>query len=140
MKNVLNRSRLMLATLALTIAIPFTNMAQETPLETNLQLIDHDVVKPDNTGKIDPPPPPTFSADETTITRISFYPNPCKDKLKIEFGDNAKFQKVQVYNLIGNLMYEATLPADNAVINTSGLKAGIYILRTEDAAYRFTKV
>ncbi len=140
MKNLKSTSKILHLLLICVLLAPAVSRAQALPILTNVKMIDFDKVGTDNGGKIDPPPPPVLSQYKSEITKVSFYPNPCKDMLMLTFNDDAKFQKVQIYNLVGNLIYETTLVSDNAIVNTSRLKAGVYILKTESGSYRFTKI
>ncbi len=140
MKNLINPTKIFAALIAFALLAPVLSIAQSTPALSNPKIIESDKVGTNGSDKIDTPPPPALSTTEKVISKISFYPNPCKDQLNLEFGDDARFQKVYIYNLVGNLLYEATVPGTNAVINTSNLKTGIYLLRTKTASYRFTKI
>ena len=140
MKNLINTSKVLIALMAAVLLAPAHVQAQQTSILSEAKIVDYDKVGSNDLGKIDPPPPPALSNRESTITKVSFYPNPCKDRLTLEFGDNARFQKVSIYNLVGNLIYETTVASNNAILNTSNLKPGIYILKTESASYRFTKI
>lgn len=140
MKNLINTSKILIALMAWAMLAPVVSMAQQNPILHESKMIAFDKVGTNGSEKIDPPPPPILSEGETTLTKISFYPNPCKDKLTVEFGDNTRIQKVYIYSLVGNLVYETKLAESSAVINTSNFKTGIYILKTENASYRFTKL
>ena len=58
--------------------------------------------------------------------RLSVYPNPAKDNLKIE--GNA-IEMVSVYDLLGQCMFSETFDkANNVELNMSGLSAGVYMV------------
>lgn len=91
-------------------------------------LVDHDIVLAaffDGTG-----------VDENGITMVDLYPNPAKDKIRIEGleGEN----KIQIYNTMGMLIKAVDIHGDED-INVSELPAGYYLLRVGGHAMRFVK-
>ncbi len=68
---------------------------------------------------------------------IKIYPNPATDYVKVNTPKNST---IQIYNILGNLVYSEKASQNNTNINVSGLKAGTYILKVVDAkATRTTK-
>ncbi len=60
---------------------------------------------------------------------ISLYPNPARDHIKINFPSNGRYE-VDVLNIAGQFMNNHVVTtSDNLILNLSGLKSGIYIVR-----------
>ena len=72
---------------------------------------------------------------------IMVYPNPVSDKLSIEAQE--AIGKVEIYNVMGTLVYSQKDCADKVEIETSQLPAGTYLIRltTDNATVlrRFVK-
>ncbi|KOS05180.1 hypothetical protein AM493_03370 [Flavobacterium akiainvivens] len=66
---------------------------------------------------------PAFNKFITTV-----YPNPVSDVLNIT-NENA-IDTVEIYNLIGQLIYTAKPAQNNVSVNVSNLNAGVYIVNT----------
>ena len=58
---------------------------------------------------------------------ISIYPNPVKDILTIDGGSS--IQKVQIYNITGQLVMSQQPDSKTVTLNTSFLKSGIYFVK-----------
>jgi hypothetical protein len=70
---------------------------------------------------------------EQHAVAISLYPNPVNDKLTIEA--EAALGTVEIYNLMGALVYSLKGCTNKVEINTSDLQSGIYFIRmTNDNA------
>ncbi|MFN7910674.1 MAG: T9SS type A sorting domain-containing protein [Bacteroidota bacterium] len=60
---------------------------------------------------------------------INLMPNPAKEKLQIQFGNNDGLSKINIYNSIGQLIYEEAINQKNELfIVTENYKAGIYFV------------
>ncbi|MDR3047047.1 MAG: T9SS type A sorting domain-containing protein [Bacteroidales bacterium] len=59
------------------------------------------------------------------------YPNPTKDILHIEFSQNQP-NKIEIYNIIGELIEVVTTIQSKTTINTSQLSAGTYFIKMYD--------
>ena len=83
----------------------------------------------------------TEGVDEQSGNKTLIYPNPVNDKLTIE-AEQA-LGTVEIYNLMGALVYSQKDCANKVEINTSDLPTGIYFIRmTNDKtseARRFVK-
>jgi endoglucanase len=80
-------------------------------------------------------PPTSVSLPQAGI--IDIYPNPVKGRL---FLRNAvDVEKVSVYNLQGKAILEKSVQDADASIDVSGLKPGIYIIRTEGKGIPVTR-
>ena len=75
----------------------------------------------------------TVGVGEQTGNNITLYPNPVNDKLTIEA--EATLGTVEIYNLMGALVYSQKGCTNKVEINTSDLQSGIYFIRmTNDNA------
>ena len=91
-------------------------------------LVDHDIVLAaffDGTG-----------VDENGFTMVDLYPNPAKDKIRIEGLEGE--HEIQIYNVYGMLI--KTLSIDgNDEIDIEELSAGLYIIRIDGHTMKFMK-
>jgi hypothetical protein len=69
----------------------------------------------------------TEGVDEQNGSTTLIYPNPVNDKLTIEAQE--AIGNLEIYNLMGTLVYSQTNCADKVEINTSSLQSGIYFIR-----------
>ncbi|MBR4468441.1 MAG: T9SS type A sorting domain-containing protein [Bacteroidales bacterium] len=75
----------------------------------------------------------TVGVGEQTGKDITLYPNPVNDKLTIEA--EAALGTIEIYNLMGALVFSQKGCANKVEINTSELQSGIYFIRmTNDNA------
>ena len=75
----------------------------------------------------------TVGVGEQTGNNITLYPNPVNDKLTIEA--EAALGTIEIYNLMGALVYSQKGCTNKVEINTSDLQSGIYFIRmTNDNA------
>ncbi len=75
----------------------------------------------------------TVGVGEQKGNNITLYPNPVNDKLTIEA--EAALGTVEIYNLMGALVYSQKGCANKVEVNTSELQSGIYFIRlTNDNA------
>lgn len=58
---------------------------------------------------------------------FKYYPNPVADVLNLEY--NESISKVEVYNMIGQLVVAKNVDASQAQINLSNLNAGTYVVK-----------
>ena len=77
-------------------------------------------------------PNPPQGIEENDDMTISVYPNPAHDKL---FVNAANIQRVDLYNISGQLMISST---ENE-INVSGLESGVYFVRINCGEKMFTE-
>ncbi|MBQ9311631.1 MAG: T9SS type A sorting domain-containing protein [Bacteroidales bacterium] len=76
-----------------------------------------------------------YSLEEEIDKDISIYPNPVKDKLTI---DSEKiFERVEIRNLYGQVVYAEQGTLKNIKINTAKMQSGIYMVRlsSEDSIF-----
>ena len=69
----------------------------------------------------------TEGVGEQSIQNLVIYPNPVNDKLTVEAQET--IGKVEIYNLMGTLVYSQKGCANKVEINTEDLKSGIYFIR-----------
>ena len=69
----------------------------------------------------------TEGVGEQNGSKASIYPNPVNDKLTIEA--QGAIGTVEIYNLMGALVYSQKGCANKVEINTSDLQSGIYFIR-----------
>ena len=83
----------------------------------------------------------TLGVGENSGNTMTLYPNPVKDKLTVEAKE--AINKVEIYNLVGTLVYSQKNCASKVEITTAELQSGIYFIRlmTKNAAEtrRFVK-
>jgi photosystem II stability/assembly factor-like uncharacterized protein len=60
-------------------------------------------------------------------TNINVYPNPATDKITIETSLN--FDKISIYNLLGQEVYNNSFSGNNLIIQATEIPPGIYILQ-----------
>jgi len=68
--------------------------------------------------------------------KVSVFPNPASDKLKISSEISLKNAIVNIYSISGKLIYNSTL-ADNSIININDLPAGVYIIKINSESINF---
>ena len=70
--------------------------------------------------------------DPGTNTTIRVYPNPCRDHFMVKTGHTGKIERVRLYNLLGEVLYDTrgtfTAEADVHYINQP---AGLYIFKID---------
>jgi hypothetical protein len=68
----------------------------------------------------------TATNDIPVVENLMVYPNPSNGILNVK-GDS-KFNKVQLVNLAGQVVYESNVTANETAINTSNITKGLYML------------
>ena len=69
----------------------------------------------------------TLGVGESNGNTVTLYPNPVKDKLTVEAKE--AINKVEIYNLVGTLVYSQKNCASKVEITTAELQSGIYFIR-----------
>lgn len=70
---------------------------------------------------------------------FEMYPNPVSGKdLKLEFSHSGNL-KIEVYNLLGNLIFEENITGKTMALDISGLPAGVYLVKVSGAKISGTK-
>jgi len=68
--------------------------------------------------------PQELISDALAVETISIYPNPASNQLSITAP--AQYQKVELYDVVGNLVYDGNI---NKAIHTSHLSNGVYLVK-----------
>lgn len=78
--------------------------------------------------------------DAPALSKVSFFPNPVKDVLKV--GGLTREATASVYTITGTLIKVAKLNASNNSIDVSNLSSGIYLFKlfTEDGGEFVTRI
>lgn len=84
---------------------------------------------------------PTASLADLQKFNFKSYPNPANDFIKLSASKN--IDKIEVYNLLGQVVKNEVINSNNTEVNISSLSNGVYIVRAfiEDAigTYKFIK-
>ena len=70
---------------------------------------------------------------------INIFPNPAKDNFTININVEIKNAQVEIYNLLSEKVYSATLNNKQEIINTKQFSSGIYIVKVRDGEKLFTR-
>ncbi|GAB5400591.1 MAG: hypothetical protein Aureis2KO_21760 [Aureisphaera sp.] len=73
-------------------------------------------------------PPPTLGVDDLFAKKISVYPNPVQNELRLESNNGIEITQAKLYNVLGSDM---GIPYANGTMDVSVLAQGIYILVVE---------
>jgi len=68
----------------------------------------------------------TATNDVPVVENLMVYPNPSTGILNVKA--DSKFNKVQLVNLTGQVVYESSVLANETVINTASMTKGLYLL------------
>jgi len=71
----------------------------------------------------------TLSTEKFTASKVNMYPNPVKNTLTIEA--KSTIQKVSIYNVLGQDVLAANPKSNSATLQTSELKKGVYMVKTQ---------
>lgn len=69
----------------------------------------------------------TASVDKNNLLKVSLYPSPAKDQLRISAKNT--IQSVSIYNLLGKRVKNVVINKKSDAIDVSNLSSGIYILK-----------
>ncbi|MDD4992599.1 MAG: T9SS type A sorting domain-containing protein [Paludibacter sp.] len=84
----------------------------------------------------------TYTAvDRITVDNkdLAIYPNPSTDFIHVKAEAIAK-SNIAIYSLSGTLVLSTTLTSIDEKIDVRGLQKGMYILKLENQAFKFTKL
>jgi hypothetical protein len=84
--------------------------------------------------------PTTLSTGNVSTKREKhFFPNPAKEELNIRFYNNQENQKVEIFNLLGEKVFEKRFEksSEKEKIDVSQLPAGIYFVKMEGEGDEF---
>ena len=69
------------------------------------------------------------------------YPNPIKDKINVKLSEKVSGPvNVQVYNLLGNMIYNKLVVGKHNVIDINGWERGVYLIRVDNLVSTETKI
>ena len=77
------------------------------------------------------------SVDESDMAKLSVYPNPAKERIRIEGLENTC--EVVIYNSLGEMVKTANVNSENE-IGIQDLASGVYVVRCGNRALRFVKM
>jgi hypothetical protein len=80
----------------------------------------------------------TLSTNQFSQADFTVYPNPTQNVWNIKTSVN--ISSVKVYNLLGNLVLDQKVDANEAVISSEGLATGVYFVKIENEANYFKTV
>lgn len=77
--------------------------------------------------------------DHKPESNFSLYPNPVKDKLYINFNNEAFAYRISIYDMTGRLVHGSVEMSGNLVLNISDLQSGIYFVRMRSSDKQLSK-
>jgi len=82
----------------------------------------------------------TCIEDDKNISSVEIYPNPSNGLVTLNLSKNADLKaKLEVYNLMGEIVYNTTINKDNTNLDLSFLSKGIYYLSLKTINTTITK-
>lgn len=78
---------------------------------------------------------PLLGIESLNLTSFSVYPNPAKNEINIKLDGNSIIEKVNLYNLLGQKIYET----NNSILDISAYQKGCYLLEVITNNGRSTK-
>ena len=81
---------------------------------------------------------PTLVTTEESA-RLSVYPNPCQDVIRLDVSNWNGSEEVQVFDMMGALVWSQKVYSSSEMISLSGLAAGQYVLQLNSNHGVFTK-
>jgi hypothetical protein len=67
------------------------------------------------------------SVDNISSNDVKIYPNPVKDRLKIESAGRIEFERIEIKDMTGRTVLFTELNADKDFVQVSELKSGVYL-------------
>ncbi len=78
--------------------------------------------------------------EDASKNLLRVFPNPANDFLVIECpGYNKGMKKLEFFDLKGSMVYAFQLTDNRTILNTTGIKSGVYLLRLQQNAQIFTQ-
>jgi len=80
--------------------------------------------------------PTTVDAESTPISRLTLYPNPARDAVRIALPASASGSRLVMHDLLGRTVLEADVPAftEGFLLDARNLAAGTYLIRWEETS------
>ncbi len=82
---------------------------------------------------------PALGVDEYSISDFTISPNPAKDHMNIELPRGLENARVQVFDVLGNILVNQTISGFAARMNVSNWNNGIYMVRLSSDGVSLTK-
>lgn len=70
---------------------------------------------------------------------VSVFPNPATDKIVIELSNVNAQTKIEIYNLLGSMVYSIKTISDSNVIDVSNFEKGVYLITVSDGKNKAVK-
>ncbi|AUS06284.1 BNR-4 repeat-containing protein [Pseudotamlana carrageenivorans] len=67
--------------------------------------------------------------NESLLPSIKIYPNPTEDRFTIAFKNTSRIKNVEIYNIIGNLVYQKVPKSNVLQVKNKGFKTGVYLVK-----------
>ena len=81
----------------------------------------------------------TLGVDSFADTRILLYPNPVKDNLNIDVGDDLNNYSIEIFDMLGRNVYKNSTHKRIKSINLEGLTTGVYNIRLTNNRKQISK-
>jgi len=65
----------------------------------------------------------------TSFSNFSIYPNPTNGLINIEFNTNKSYFEIEIFSLLGGLVYVNKVNSSKLIVNLSNYPKGIYLMR-----------
>lgn len=78
-------------------------------------------------------------AQESFTDKFAVFPNPTTGDLIIQFEEGLKQKKVQIINLVGNVVYEQSYSSFQGTLDLKRLPKGVYLMYVFDADNTFSQ-
>lgn len=126
-----------------TATSPFAleGLIEATSYDVYVRAICEDETKSDWTGPVNFTTSPGVGLSTDVFKELSFYPNPVSETLNLKV--DAKIEKVEFINVLGESVKTVTPNAMNTKINVSSLNKGVYFIKVtvkgNEKTYRLIK-
>lgn len=77
---------------------------------------------------------PALAITELAKADVKIYPNPASGLVAVRLPSNHSFKTIQVFNNIGELMYESTLTDDAVIFSVQNYSNGLYFIHLKGEA------
>jgi Secretion system C-terminal sorting domain len=64
--------------------------------------------------------------------KLYVYPNPTSDFIKIDLQDESNLKTIEIYNVVGSLIFSQNVNSNSISLNISSFASGLYFIRTVD--------
>lgn len=70
----------------------------------------------------------SLGINELELNNLKIYPNPIKDKLTV--SNSANIEKIELYNLLGQKVFQSNFLTNEINVDLTHFKKGVYVLKT----------